>query len=69
VTLPQILAPGFVDKVLGGQFDNPRDQRPAGPYRGPEDRPPAQAFTGDDAARFEATKRALAAKLRAEAGA
>jgi hypothetical protein len=64
VTLPQLVAAGFVDKVLGGQFDNPREQRPAGGYRGPEDRPPATGFTGDDAARFEATKRALVQKLR-----
>jgi hypothetical protein len=64
VTLAQLVAPGFVDKVLGGQFDNPRDHRPAGGYRGPEDRGPPQAFSGDDAARFEATKRALAEKLR-----
>lgn len=61
VTLPQLVAPGFVDKVLGGQFDNPREQRVS---RGPDDRPPPQAWTGDDAARFEATKAALAAKLR-----
>lgn len=61
VTLPQLVAPGFVDKVLGGQFDNPREQRVA---RGPDDRPPPQAWTGEDAARFEATKAALAAKLR-----
>jgi hypothetical protein len=61
VTLPQLVAPGFVDKVLGGQFDNPREQRAA---RGPDDRPPPQSWSGDDAARFEATKRAMAAKLR-----
>jgi hypothetical protein len=67
VTLTQLVEPGWVDKILGGQFDNPRDHAPArGGYRGPEDRPPAQAFTGDDAARFEATKRAMAAKLRGE---
>jgi hypothetical protein len=63
------VAPGFVDKVLGGQFDNAREQRPTGGYRGPDDRPPPQAFQGDDAARFEATKRAMAAKLRAEGAA
>jgi len=67
VTLPQLVAPGFVDKVLGGQFDNARDTPRATGYRGPDDRPPPQAFSGDDAARFEATKRALAAKLREEA--
>jgi len=61
VTLPQLVAPGFVDK------DNPRDTPRATGYRGPEDRGPPQAFQGDDAARFEATKRALAEKLRQEA--
>jgi hypothetical protein len=65
VTLTQLVEPGWVDKILGGQFDNPRDHAPArGGYRGPDDRPPAQAFAGDDAARFEATKRALAAKIQ-----
>jgi hypothetical protein len=64
VTLPQLVAEGFVDKVLGGQFDNPRDHRP-GP-RGQDDRPPPQAWTGDDAARFEATKRAMADRIRQE---
>jgi hypothetical protein len=65
VTLPQFVAAGFVDKVLGGQFDNPRDQRP----RGPDDRPPAQEWSGDDAARFEATKKAIADRLRREGAA
>ena len=65
VTLTQLVEPGWVDKILGGQFDNPRDHAPArAGYRGQEDRPPAQAFSGDDAARFEATKRALAAKIQ-----
>jgi hypothetical protein len=67
VTLPQLVSKGFVDKVLGGQFDNARDQRP-GP-RGPDDRPPAPAWTGDDAARFEATKRAIAEKILQEGAA
>lgn len=65
VTLPQLVAPGFVDKVLGGQFDNPRE-RPAGGYRGPDDRPPAVGWSGDDAARLEATRKALAAKMGQE---
>jgi hypothetical protein len=69
VTLPQLVAEGFVDKVLGGQFDNPREQRPAAGYRGPEDRPPAQGFSGDDAARFEATKRRMVEQLQAEGAA
>jgi hypothetical protein len=69
VTLPQLVAPGFVDKVLGGQFDNAREQRPASGYRGPDDRPPPQAFQGDDAARFEATRRKMLEQLRAEGAA
>jgi hypothetical protein len=66
VTLPQLVDAGFVDKVLGGQFDNSRDQRPAGGYRGPDDKPPAQGFSGDDAARFEATRRKMVEQLRQE---
>lgn len=65
VTLPQLVSPGFVDKVLGGQFDNPREQR-RGPGR-PDDRPPPQAFQGDDAARFEATRRKMLEDLKAKA--
>jgi hypothetical protein len=66
VTLPQLVAKGFVDKVLGGQFDNARDQRPTGGYRGPDDKPPAQGWTGDDAARLEATRRKMVEQLRQE---
>lgn len=55
VTLPQLVAAGFVDKVLGGQFDNPREQ-PSTRGR-PDDRPPPQEWRGEDADRFEATKR------------
>lgn len=63
VTLPQLLADGFVDKVLGGQFDNPRDQRPrAG--GGLDDKPPPREWSGEDAARLEATRRRLAEQLR-----
>ena len=66
VTLPQLVAAGFVDKVLGGQFDNPREQRAGGGQR-PEDRPPPRVWDGDDAARLEATRRAWAEKLAQEA--
>lgn len=59
-TLPQLVLPGFVDKILGGQMDNPR-HRPSGR---PDDRPPPQAWTGDDAARFEATKASIVQKLK-----
>jgi len=61
VTLPQFVAPGFVDKILGGQFDNPREQRQTGR---PDDRPPPQAWTGEDAARLEATRKAMIEKLK-----
>ena len=67
VTLPQLVTAGFVDKVLGGQFDNPRDHAPArGGFRGQEDRPPPQAWSGSDAAAFEATKRKLAEQIRSQ---
>ena len=69
VTLPQLVTAGFVDKVLGGQFDNDRDKPARGGYRGPEDRGPPQAFTGADAEAFERTKRAMAEKIKQEAGA
>ena len=63
VTLPQLVAPGFVDKVLGGQFDNARE--PRGPAM-PGDRPPAKRWDPDDEARLEATRRRLAEQLREE---
>lgn len=69
VTLPQFVAPGFVDKILGGQFDNAREQARGGYRGGPDDRPPPQAFTGPEASAFEATKRRLADQLRAQEGA
>jgi hypothetical protein len=70
VTLPQLVSPGFVDKVLGGQFDNARDHAPArGGFRGQEDRPPPQGFAGDDLAAFEATKRRFAEQIRSQEGA
>ena len=65
VTLPQLVSAGFVDKVLGGQFDNPREQRRA--TGRPDDRPPPQAFSGDDAARFEATRRKMLEELQSKA--
>lgn len=68
VTLGQFCQAGWVAKVLGGYWRDKKRATPAAParpgYRGPDDRPPAQAFAGDDAARFEATKRALAAKIQ-----
>jgi hypothetical protein len=66
VTLPQLVAKGFVDKVLGGQFDNPRDQRPAGGYRGPDDKPPAEGWKGKDADDLEYTRRKMIQQLQQE---
>jgi len=68
VTLTQLVEPGWVDKILGGQFDNPRDHAPArGGFRGgQEDRPPPQAWSGGDAAAFEATKKRLAEQIRSQ---
>ena len=63
VTLPQFLGPKFVGLCLGGQYDAPKAPRPGEP----EARAPA-GWTGDDAARFEATKRKMIAQLQAEAG-
>jgi hypothetical protein len=66
VTLPQLVADGFVDKVLGGQFDNSRDQRPAGGYRGPDDKPPAEGWKGKDADDLEYTRRKMIQQLQQE---
>jgi len=63
-TMFQLVGAGFVQRVLAGQYDDPK---PAKGGRGPgqaDDRPPAKAWTGDDAARLEATKRALAGKMQ-----
>jgi hypothetical protein len=62
-TLIQFVGAGFVRRVMGGQYDDPK------PARGPahlEDRPPPRGWTGDDAARLEATRKAMAAKLAQE---
>jgi hypothetical protein len=69
VTLAQFCGSGFVDRVLGGQYDRQKEQRPTGGYRGPDDKPPAQGFTGDDAARFEATRRKMIEHLKTEGAA
>jgi hypothetical protein len=69
VTLSQFCGSGFVDRVLGGQYDRQKEQRPAGGHRGPDDKPPAQGFTGDDAARFEATRKKMIEELKIQGGA
>lgn len=54
VDLSQFCGPGFADKVLGGRYDKR--------YRkGETDRPAPVGWSGDDAKRFEATQRRLAA--------
>jgi hypothetical protein len=64
VTLPQFLGPKFVRLCLGGQYDAPKATKGGGQ----PDKPPPAAWTGDDAERFEATKRAMLEKLRSQAG-
>jgi hypothetical protein len=62
-TLFQLVGAGFVQRVLAGQYDDPK---PAKAGRGPahlEDRPPPRGWSGDDAARLEATRKAMAAKM------
>jgi len=63
VTLIQFVKPGFVEKVLGGQYDSPRQPKGGGYGREPE-KAPAAAWSGDDAERFEATKRKLVESLK-----
>ncbi len=53
---------GFARKVLEGRYDDVNPRR--GGHGRPEDKPPAQGWTGDDLARFEAAKRSWAAKLK-----
>jgi len=60
VTLVQFVGPRFVDLCLGGQYDAAKAKR-AG--REPEART-VTPWTGDDAERFEATKRKLLESLK-----
>ena len=66
VTLGQFCGSGFVDRVLGGQYDRQRDEPQARTPGRFDDKPPAEGFKGDDAARFEATKRRMVDQLRKE---
>ena len=66
-TLHQLVGDGFVARVLGGQYDEPRPAREPRVVSGGADRLPPREWSGDDRDRFEATKRAMAAKLQ-EAG-
>ena len=65
-TLIQFCRPGFVTRVLAGQYDAKKPTKPARGAPAHDDRPAPREWTGDDAARFEATKRAIAARLREE---
>jgi len=63
-TLIQLCGDGFAQRVLAGQYDDPK---PAKVARGPihlDDRPPPRGWTGDDAARLAATREALRAKAQ-----
>jgi hypothetical protein len=52
VTLHQFTAEGFVTKVLGGQYDAPKTPKGA---PATDERPRAVGWSGDDAARLQAT--------------
>ena len=65
-TMFQLVGAGFVTRVLAGQYDAKKPAKAARGPSGQDERPPAKAFQGDDAARFEATRKAMAAKLRQE---
>lgn len=62
VTLVQFTRAGFVQRVLGGQYDAPKTPKPGAGRT--DERPPAEGFAGADLARFEATRRRMAAKLK-----
>ena len=68
VTLGQFCGSGFVDRVLGGQYDRPKESPAARTPGRFDDKAPAEGFKGDDAARFEATRRKMVEQLRASAG-
>jgi hypothetical protein len=55
VTLAQLCGPGFVSRVLGHQYDDPKPQRRGRTPSGDPEKPPPRAFVGADAARFAAT--------------
>jgi len=63
VTLPQFVGPKFVPLCLGGQYDAAKAKRGG---RDPEART-VTPWTGDDAERFEATKRKLLESLTKQA--
>jgi hypothetical protein len=66
VTLGQFCGSGFVDRVLGGQYDRPRDEPQARTPGRFDDKPPAEGFKGKDADDFEYTRRKMVDQLRKE---
>lgn len=64
VPLGQFLTPGFVGRILAGDFANA--PRPRGyAARQPDAPPPARGFEGDDLARFEAARRRVLGEIAA----
>ena len=66
LAVTQLLQAGWVDRIIGGEFDNPR-QKPSGRAGGGDfggTPPPPKAFAGKDAAAFEATRRAMEARRK-----
>jgi len=61
-TLIQLCGTGFVARVLGGQYDDPKPSKATRPGRAGDEKPPPRAFEGEDAAAFERTRKALATK-------
>jgi hypothetical protein len=62
VTLIQFVKPGFVERLLGGQYDGPKAaKRAAGPPR-TDDKPPPREWTGAD----EQARKRMLAELKAK---
>jgi len=63
-TLFQFVGPGFVQRVLAGQYDDPKPAARGKRGAAVDDTPPPKAWRGEDAARFAATIKAQAEKTR-----
>ena len=68
VTLGQFCGVGFADRVLGGQYDKAKEKAPQRISGRPDEKAPPHVFSGDDAARFEATKRRMLEQLKIQSG-
>ena len=68
VTLGQFCGDGFADRVLGGQYDKAKEKAPQRISGRPDEKAPPHVFSGDDAARFEATKRRMLEQLKIQSG-